>query len=184
MSTERNPFGGKNPAGLYVPLSEDEQEVLDRLREGHGFRIEVKDWGWVEDPPFRFGDKRVSFEFKMIFKAPDIPQPLHYLEMSLWTRTGILLFGPKTYSTEYDGQPIMVHAGLEIDMALDISIEQMSAELVKLVKPGAFGLTTRVDNMHLPEEKKKLLHHLKEGEARARQETERRAQAAKSQVQK
>lgn len=177
--SETNPFGGKNPNGLYVPITDTEMEVLDRLRTDHGFRIEIKDWGYVDDPVMKFGDKRVSFEFTMVFKAPDTPMEVRSFEMSLWTKTGIHLFGPRSYATIVGGQPLKVHAGFELQLALDIALDQMSGHLVRLVKPGAFGLTSYHGNLHLTEDKQKLLAAMREGEARVRTATALEAWQAK-----
>jgi len=169
MSNETNPFGGKNPNGLYIPMTPDEMEVLERLRDDHGFRIEIKDWGWVDDPVMLFGDKRVSFQFTLAFTAPDFPMPVHSLEMTLLTKTGIHLFGPKVYPTIVEGHPIVVSTGVTIQMALDVAIDEIDTKLVKMIKPGAFGLTTRQGNLHLPsEELQSLLAHMKASEAKIR----------------
>lgn len=169
---ERNPFGGKNPNGLYVPLTPDEMEVLERIREGHGIRIEITDWGYIEDPEMIFGDKRVSFQFLMVFKAPDVPMPVSSMEMTVWTKTGHHLFGPKKYPTLIDGQPLSVYAGLAVPLALDIALHEINSNLVKVIKPGAFGLTTYHGNMKLDEAKKKLLHEMYAGEAKVRRQSE------------
>lgn len=174
---DRNPFGGKNKHGLYVPMSEDEQEVLDRLVSTGDFKIIIKDWGWVDNPRVRFGDKRLTFYFKMVFSAPDIPQPNYYFDIEVQTRSGISLFS-KRLPTEVGGKPIMIASGVCLDLALDIAIDKIDPKLVKLIKPGAHGLTTRHGNMKLNTQKQKLLKTLQDGEKKVRDLTEKEAIAA------
>lgn len=172
---DKNPFGGKNPAGLYVPMTDDEQEVLERLRDDHGFRIMITDWGYVDNPSMVFGDKRVSFEFQMTFRAPDVAIPVRSFEMSLWTLTGIFLFGPRTYPTIVHGEPLYVHTGLSLGLALDIAIDEISPHLMRMVKPGTIGLTTYHGNMHLTDVQQKILHDMRAMEAKVRAEDAKRA---------
>jgi hypothetical protein len=136
-------FGGKNPTSLYVPMSEVEQEVLERLVTAENLEIHIKNWGVAGNPTVSFGDKRISLLFRMNFDQPPVPIPVHYFDLELRTRTGVLLL-QKRYSTLVGvGQPIEVCAGMFLDLAWDIAIDHMSPELVKALMPGVIGLTTR-----------------------------------------
>ena len=164
MTQETNPFGGKNPNSLYVPMSETEQEVLDRLVTADDIEVHIIGWGVLHTPKIRFGDKRVSIRFQLSFNAPAIPTPVYYFDLELRTRAGLVLFAER-HSAMYDQKPISVSAGMHLDMIWDIAIHKMSEDVVKMIKPGAVGLTSRVDNMHLKPETQAILKILHDGEA-------------------
>lgn len=168
MSQDTNIFGGKNVNALYTPLTEDEQEVLERLAEAGQYKIVIKDWGHVDKPNVKFGDARLQFTWKMLFHKPATPVPVHYFVLELWTHGGIFLLRNKL-ATEVGGQPVMVAAGVEVDLAWDIQLKQMDPKLVKMIKPGAHGLTTRLGNMALSQHQKQQLVNLRQGEASVRQ---------------
>lgn len=187
IGQNRNPFGGGNPHGMYVPISEDELEVLGRLASAGEFKVVVKDWGHIEgftfghydpmtyqgQPLVVFGDKRISFYFRMNFVAPAIPQPCWYFDMEVWA-LGVRLFPgtmrgekhlfPGRLPTETGGQPLQIVAGMYLDIALDIALDQIDPALVKAVKPKALGLTSRHGNMHLDGHRQQLLAGLQAGE--------------------
>jgi hypothetical protein len=179
---ETNAFGGKNPHGLYVPMTDIEMEALARLIEENAFRVEIKDWGYVENfkrgigfkpelwdgsPTVVFGDKRVSFYFLMNFSAPLVPQPNWYFDMEVWAK-GKKLFGPQRYPTTNAGNPISIVAGMQLGLALDVAIDQIDPAFIKEVMPGVIGLTTRQGNMRLDTEKARLLSDLQKNEATVR----------------
>ena len=191
MSDERNPFGGKNRHGLYVPLTETELEVIERLAEAGEFQIVVRDWGvirhflpgkydpveWAKNPRplISFGDKRISFFFRMSLQAPAVPQPNWYFDMEVWAM-GILFFSQRM-PTEYNGRPIDLVAGIDFDWALDVALDQIDPMVVKQIKPGAIGLTTRHGNMRLDVGQQKLLHLVRKLERDTRETDKREAQA-------
>jgi hypothetical protein len=80
--------------------------------------------------------------------------------------------------TEQGGRPIQIAAGMFIDLALDVAIDMIDPVIVKAVKPGAMGLTTRHGNMHLDVERQRLLDHLRGGEKQVRELSAREAAAA------
>ena len=188
MSRDKNPFGGSNPHGIYVPMSETEREALSRLVERDDLLVIVKDWGVVYQPGVTIGEHRVTVVFRLTFDRPAIPIPVYFLELELKTRTGVLLFKAKQ-SIMYDNQPRLIGADLFLDMAWDISIHHMDPKLVKLLMPSATGLTSRrIDrdtgeatdegNMHLDAKQKNLLHLLSKGEKTVRKiDAERLAKA-------
>lgn len=190
MTQGQNPFGGKNPHGMYVPMTDDELEVLARIAVAGEFVLEIKDWGRVSDfVPARFnqstwdgksivtfGDKRISFYFTMAFSAPEIPQPNWFFDMQVWAH-GFKLFEQRM-PTEMGGEPLMIGKDLVLQWALDVAIDTIDPAIVKAVKPKAVGLTTRHGNMHLDTHHQKLLAQLKRGEAEVRAFSAEEAAAA------
>jgi hypothetical protein len=136
-----NTFGGKNEHSLYVPLTEDEQEVLYRIVESKDLEIVVKGWGVVRNPLVTFGDKRISLIFRLDFNAPATPKTVHFFDLELKTLAGIVLMRQRYPLNPPTG--VQIGAGIFLEMAWDIAIDHMSPELVKLIKPGAIGLTSR-----------------------------------------
>jgi len=187
MNDKRNPFGGKNPHGMYVPLTPDEIEV----------KVVVKDWGHVTgfkvgrypgpqlyngEPIVTIGDKRISFTFRLNYTAPIVPQPNWYFDMEVWA-LGHKLFEQRM-PTQADGQPLQVAAGIFNDFALDVAIDQIDPAIVKEVKPKTIGLTTRHGNMHLDLRHQKLLAETQAGERRVREMSVKEAQKATEEMKK
>lgn len=165
---DTNIFGGKNKNGLYTPLTEDEQEVLERLAQAGQYRVVIKDWGFVDRPKVAYGDARLQFVWKMAFSKPEVPMPVHFFELELWTHSGILLLKNKL-PVSINGQPLQVAAGLELDMAWDIQLKQIDPAVVKAIKPGSVGLTSRLGNMKMTSEQRQQLQMLRQNEAMLRQ---------------
>lgn len=185
-----NPFGGKNPHGMYVPLTDDELEVLERLALAQEFKVVIQDWGRVEGftrgrfdphtwngtPVVVFGDKRISFYFRMSFNAPAMPQPCWYFDMEVWA-LGHRLFAQRM-PTASNGHPVEIVAGMYLDLALDVALDKIDPAIVKEIKPRAIGLTTRHGNMHLDTHGQRLLYHTQSGEKMVRQLSVKEAVAA------
>lgn len=178
-----NMFGGKPKKGnaVYVPMSDVEQECLQRIAEMDGYRIKVKGYGTIEQAHTIIGDKRLSFRFKLIFDRPDTPTPLYWLDLEL------LAFGENVFSERqhvvYGGQPVMVMTGVELNLAWDIAIKHIEPRIVKNIV-GTFGLTSRLQdkdsgqftltgNMQVDDEKRQVLQKLNEGEAKVRAHSEK-----------
>ena len=141
MSRDKNAFGGL--AGMaYTPMSEDEQEVISRLVAAKDLRVNIVGWGYVDDPAIIFGDLRLGISFRMHFDRPEVPMNVSFFDLELRTRTGLLLFKERQ-ACMYDGRPLQVAAGVYLDMVWDIAIKAMDPKLVKMLKPGATGLTSR-----------------------------------------
>lgn len=179
--TEQNRFGGGNVNSLYVPMSDAEQEVLMRLVESQTLRIKLYGWGMGEVIPKRvsYGDKRVQIIFTLSFTAPAMPVRVGALDLELRTADGISLLRKPYPTVGGDGQPIQICAGMSFDLMWDIAIDHMDPNLVKLIKPGALGLTSRrldketgsrtlAGNMHLGESDREALEGLDAAEARMR----------------
>jgi hypothetical protein len=186
---EKNPFGGRK-GSLYTPLSEDEQEVLSRLVNSQDLRVIVKDWATIDQPRVVYGDLRLSLAFRIHFTRPEVPLPVHFFDLELRTGAGMLLFKERQ-STMYGGKPIEVADGVFMDMVWDIAIMAMDPKVVKALKPGARGLTSRwqdrdtgeltlMGNARLSRENQKLLRKARQGEARNRTDTLQQVQKAET----
>jgi hypothetical protein len=184
---EKNPFGGRK-GSLYTPLSEDEQEVLARLVESQDLRVIVKSWTTIDQPRVIYGDLRLSLAFRIHFTRPELPTPVHFFDLELRTGAGLLLFKERQ-STQYNGKPIEVAEGVFMDMVWDIAIMAMDPKIVKALKPGARGLTSRwqdrdtgeltlMGNARLSHEQQKLLRKTRQGEARNRADTAQQVKKA------
>lgn len=138
---DKNLFGGANPHGLYVPMTETEQEVLDRLIQSQDLEIEIKGWGIVRNPWAKFGDHRLGLQWTLMFNKPAVP--VYYFDLELRVASSQLFLMRKRYPTTLNGQPELIGAGREIQFNWDIAIDHMSPELVKAIVPGAIGMTFR-----------------------------------------
>lgn len=170
-----NIFGGLNPNGLYVPLSEDEQEVLQRLIETDDLEVVAHGWGILHQPSVIAGDHRVGIMFRIDFQGSTLSRPLRYLDLELRTRAGMSIFREKKAIP-----PIMVNGATSVEFKWDIALHSMDPLLVKALKPGTKGLTSRRQdpdtkeitsegNMSLNSTQKKMLHILDETSKRIRQ---------------
>jgi hypothetical protein len=180
MTSDRNAFGGKNPNGLYVPMSEIEQEFVSRLVESGDLIVRIHGWGVVPNPTVKIGDLQVVIPLTLKFDRPDIPIPVHYFDLELLTGSGISLYREKQ-SCEYDGKPLSVSAGTIIQMVWHIGIRAMDSKLIKALMPGVVGLTSRrfdrdtgdltlTGNMALDATQKKLIEIVTKGEDNVRAE--------------
>ena len=177
---QTNLFGGKNPRGLYVPMSEDEQEVVHRLVEAEDLVLIIHGWGHLDRPRFLVGDHRIGVQFRLTFNRPEAPMDVWFFDLELRTRTGITLVKERL-PTIYAGKPVQVCAGVYLDMQWDIALHSMDPRLVKLLKPGAMGLTSRRQdkdsgemtaqgNMKLDANQRRALAALEAEQARGRAE--------------
>lgn len=176
--TEKNIFGGGNPNSLYTPMSEDEQEVLSRLVAMRDLHVHIVDWGVINSPQATFGDLRLDIPLQITFNAPAVPMLVNYFDLELRTGSGLLLFKERQ-KARYNSQPLPVGAGTTLSMVWHIAIRSMDPKLVKALKPGALGLTSRwldkdtkeetfTGNTKLSSKDKKVLRRLREGEASVR----------------
>lgn len=180
-----NLFGGKNPRGLYVPMSEDEQEVITRLVEAEDLVLIIHGWGHLDKPRFLVGDHRIGVQFRLTFNRPAAPTDVWFFDLELKTRTGISLVKERL-PVIYNGKPVQVCAGMFLNMQWDIALHSMNPRLVKLLKPGAYGLTSRRQdkdsgemtaqgNMKLDGNQKRALAALEADQARGRAEAAKQA---------
>jgi hypothetical protein len=185
---DKNRFGGGNPRGGYTPMSEDEQEVVSRLVAARDLDVHIIGWGVIREPLATFGDLRVTIPLQITFNRPAIPVPVHYFDLELRTGSGILLFKERQ-STEYDQKPLAVGAGTSLSMVWHIAIRAMDPKLVKELKPGAIGLTSRwidrdtgdfthLGNTKMKSDDKEALRIVRTGEAIARRDTAQKAARA------
>ena len=181
MSNKKgNLFGGANPLGQYVPMSPDEIEVLHRLKERNDLQVVVHGWGYVDRPRLVIGDGRVAVNFRLVFDKPAFPMPVTFFDLELRTRAGLTLARERLPSI-VNGKPVQVAAGMFLDLVWDMAIHSMDPKLVKMIKPGARGLTSRRQdkdtgemtaqgNMKLNSHQKRVLAELEEGYARMKAE--------------
>lgn len=186
--TDKNIFGGGNKNSTYTPMSEIEQECILRLIESKQLIVNIVEWGYVEAPKAKFGDLRFSVEWRMNFNKPETPMPVHYFDLELKTRSGILLYKERQ-STLYGGEPLMVAAGMYIDLVWDIAITAMDPKIVKQIMPMARGLTSRwhdrdtgdltlFGNTKMSEKAKEVLVTTRTLEHRNKKDTEEKTQKA------
>lgn len=176
---DKNPLGGGNPNSLYVPMSETEQEVIDRLIQSDDLLIEVHGWGTVYQPRVTLGDLRLTCTFRLDFDRPEPPGvSVFWFDLELKTRAGLSLFGPDRLPTVYDNKPIQVAAGMYYDLAWDIAIQKIDPKIVKMLKPAAIGFTSAEGNRNLNPRLKKLYQHVRAGEAKVRQFDQQQAAKA------
>jgi hypothetical protein len=174
-----NILGGKNANSLYVPMSEDEQEILSRLIAADDLEVVVVGWSVLTSPKVRLGDKILSIQMTLIFNAPPLPVKVWFFDLELRTRSGLILHAERQ-PTIYGNQPISVCAGTTLDMIWDISIDRIPPAVVKMIKPGSVGLTSRFTdkdtgeydpkggNMKLSDDQTKALERVQAGASRVR----------------
>lgn len=183
QGTPTNLFGGKNARGLYVPMSEDEQEAILRLVEVDDLVLIIHGWGHLDRPHFLVGDHRVGVTFRLTFSKPAEPVDVWFFDLELRTRTGISLVKERLPAV-YNGKPVQVCAGMYLDMQWDIAIHSLDPKLVKMLKPGARGFTSRRQdaatgemtaqgNMRLDSNQRAVLAELEAAQAAARAENTR-----------
>lgn len=191
---DKNPFGGLK-GSLYTPMSEDEQEVLDRLISARDLDVFIQGWGHIRGvKAAKAGDLRIAIPLTLDFDRPEEAVPVYHFDLELRTGSGILLFKERQ-SAVYNGNPLMICAGTRVQMIWDIAIKHMDPKLVKILKPGALGLTSRwidkdsgditlLGNTRMPAKERALLRRLRQGEAAARQDNVRKNKAASGKAKK
>jgi len=176
--TDRNPFGGKNPLSLYVPMSETEQEFIHRLASSGDLLVKIHGWGFIACPNIQIGDLQVVVPIDITFNSPDNPIPVHSFDLELCTASGLTLFR-ETQETTYDGQPLMVGSGTRIAMMWHIAVKLIDPRVIKTYMPGTVGLTSRnidkdtgdvtvLGNMRYDSATQKLLQDVRQGEDKVR----------------
>ena len=184
---DKNRFGGVANSN-YTPMSEIEQEAISRLVEAKDMVVHIKGWGRVDNPRVIYGDLRLGIQWRMDFTAPAAPTPVHWFDLELRTRSGVLLFSERQ-STLYGGKPLQVAAGLYMDMVWDIAVLAMDPKIVKMIMPGAIGFTSRFQdkdtgditlfgNTKMNAKDKDALVKLRQAEERNRQDTKNQVKKA------
>lgn len=171
---DTNPFGGQNALGIYVPMSDIELSLLERLIQARDLKVIVHGWGYIDGPDVTFGDSILHVPIKMDLLAPAEPIPVPYFDLELQTHGGVFLYR-ETMPCLYDGEPILLGAGSHVEMIWDIAIRRIDPQTLKALMPGAIGLTSRWTdkdtgaltdhgNMKLTGHKRALLETLRSGE--------------------
>lgn len=165
-------FGEGSENGGYVPTSETEQELLQRMVDAGDFVVHVP-YGTDPEPKVIFGDKRLRVTFKI--PLPEgVLVPITYLPVKLTTQAGELLF-EKDLPAMYGREPLVLVGGMEFD--LHISLDKIDPEFVKS-KMKTLGLTSRVGNMDLDDRKRKALFELEEGRRKVEENDRERLKLA------
>jgi|TARA_R110000824_G_scaffold63518_12_gene166986 hypothetical protein len=170
-------------------MSDIEREVVSRLVDAGDLEVHIKGWGVVHQPRVIIGDLRIGIHFRMDFDKPEAPVPVHYFDMELKTGSGLKLFGERQ-SILYNNRPVQIAAGLFFDMVWEIAVNAMDPKIVKMIKPGARGLTSSNfdkdtgnltmfgNRTGLNSEDKKQLHKVRAYEAWNRGDTKEQAEKA------
>jgi len=167
---------------LYVPITEDEQEVLQRIVDSQTLRITVYPWKIMVIPTWvGVGDKRLALKFEIPFTEVTKPTVVRSMDLELTAYTGVKLIR-KPYPTFLsDGTPLVVDSDLILSLQWDVAIDHLDPALVKMVKPGTLGLTSRrldpvtgartlMGNMRYKDgERRGLLRFLEEGERKVQE---------------
>lgn len=187
MSDETNLFGGKAKNALYFPMSEDEQETISRIIEAKETIPQVTLVGpfgevnpVVDDFRMKHGDSRVQVDLFLKFETPVIWVPVHLAKLSLFYKERLLF--SEEQSLIYGGQAESVGQGKTLALRWDIQIKKINPELVKLVKPGSIGLTSRVGNTHYNEETNRVLNDLRNSQEKVKQLTKKEILKAKTKI--
>jgi hypothetical protein len=124
----------------------------------------------------RHGDARVQVKIDLLLSYPIVHIPVYSMELTLKFKDRTLF--QESQSTVYEGKPIMFGSGGRLGMVWDIQIQKMSPELVKMVKSGAFGLTTRDGNTHYDQETNQELRDIRNREKAMREDNLNKLAAA------
>lgn len=117
----------------YQPLSATEQDVVGRMIEDQDLYVEVVGWGFHPSPTITAGDKRIQVKFPMEFTKPEgLTVPVRYFQLDLKLRNGRTVFSD-TKPTIINGQPLMVTAGLQIDLIWDVMLDAISEDARKMI---------------------------------------------------
>lgn len=123
----------------YVPMLEEEQDVLHRMLEQSDLYVEVVGWGYHPNPAITVGDKRIQIRFPMEFVKPvGIEVPVTQFRLRLKMRDGRTV-AETVESTMYNSQPLYITAGMQVDLVWDIAVDKLSEEMKRLVLPGIRG---------------------------------------------
>lgn len=156
---DKNMFGGGNANSMYIPMSDLEQEALQRLLDQQDLRIVIKDWGYTDNFSYRLGDKRLHIHFLWTFTAPEQPMEVPFLTMELRRHNGQLIFSEvkPTMAGQYK---LIAQKGVQIQLFWDIQIESLDPAFVKSILPGTVGLTSRIGNTKYTEEQARIAQQI------------------------
>jgi hypothetical protein len=158
-----NILGGKNSNFAYTPMSEDEQEALSRLVESDDLMIELVGYGQQTkfDTKPTLGDAILSIDFTIVFDRPEFYIPVYTLELVLRTRAGDEIYREKKTTGP---NPILARVGETFSMNWAIQFKRLDPNIVKKVKSGAIGLTSRFDGAwKLNHEQQKMIELIEQG---------------------
>jgi hypothetical protein len=116
----------------YIPLSDNEIDVVHKMVDGQELYVEVVGWGYHPSPKIIAGDKRIQVRFPLEFNRPDFSVPVHYFDIALKLRNGREVYKDRLpVSDPYQGGPVMITAGVLLDMVWDISVGAISPDFLR-----------------------------------------------------
>jgi hypothetical protein len=179
--SDTNIFGGKNVNSLYVPMTETEQEFFDRLFSSDDLEIRIQDWGYVSQFRHILGDLRVSLHFNLAFQKPEgFYIPVSFLTLQLAYRDGGEVLYEDTLPTMINNKPLQVTAGMCLDLAWDIAVQNVNRKWIKKLMPKHIGLTTRRGNMDMTPEQRKQYNKLEQKSKEIREYDQKKIESLKS----
>lgn len=123
----------------YTPLAAYEQDVIGRMLENQDLYVEVVDWGFHPNPIITAGDKRIQIRFPMQFDRPEgVTIPVYHFKLRLKDRDGNIL-ASTIESTLYNGKPLLITAGMQIDLVWDLALERVDDSVINRILPGIKG---------------------------------------------
>lgn len=129
----------KHQHGHYVPLSEKEQDVVQRMLENEDLYVQIVDWGYHPAPTITAGDKRVQIRFPMEFNRPvGLEIPVRHFRLRLKMRNGRTV-AETIESTVYNNQPLYITAGMRIDLVWDLALDSISEDVQDMIIPKIKG---------------------------------------------
>lgn len=146
MGQDQNLFGGGNPNGLYVPLTPDEQDAIQRASE-LGVQVRITELGIFPAHTVTIGDHRVTVQFRVLSPTGAVLEKMNH---QVETTTGIVLVRDQI-SCIQNGSPLMILAGEPLEMELHISISHISPEFLRRLRPAHTGQSTRRVDTHTGE---------------------------------
>lgn len=116
----------------YTPLTEREQDVVDRMIDDQQMYVEVE-WlqftGYHPNPEFQAGDKRLKIEFPLEFQRPEnFELPVRNVTLRLKRRDGTALV-ETVEPTIHNGQPLMVSEGKVAHLVWDLMLDEIDGEI-------------------------------------------------------
>lgn len=143
---EKNPFGG-HPHGLYVPLTPDEQDAIERAAQ-LGLVVRTTQLGVFPVEKVTIGDHRMTVDFTVrVTKPLSVEKINHQIE----TSTGIVLVRDQVDCIQ-NGSPLMLLPGEEVGMQIHVSITCLDPNFLRQLRPDFSGLSSRRLDPHTGEQ--------------------------------
>lgn len=123
----------------YKPLSEREEDAINRMTEREDLMVEIEGWGYHVNPDISVGDKRIQIKLNMEFTRPKgIEANVKQFHLKLKMRDGRVL-AESIESTIQNYQPLKVTAGRQVGMVWDLAIDEVPDDVIGTVIPETRG---------------------------------------------